>query len=69
MSPAFAEKITHAGSSDAQTIGSSDLANRLRNAAIKAERAALIRVWREHRISDEVLHQLEEILDYKEAHS
>ena len=65
----FAEKITLAGSSDAKTIGSSDVANRLRHAAIKAERAALIRVWREHRISDEVLHQLEEILDYKEAHS
>lgn len=65
----FAEKITRAGSRDAQTIGSSDLANRLRQAAIKAERAALIRIWRDHRISDEVLHQLEEILDYQEAHS
>jgi len=65
----FAEKITRAGSSAAQTIGSSDIANRLRHAAIKAERAALIRVWREHRISDEALHQLEEILDYKEVHS
>jgi len=65
----FAEKVTRAGSKDGQTIGSPDLANRLRHAAIKAERAALIRVWREHRISDEALHQLEEILDYKEAHS
>lgn len=65
----FAEKITLAGSSAAQTLGGSDLANSLRNAAIKAERAALIGIWREHRISDEVLHQLEEILDYQEAHS
>jgi len=65
----FAEKVTRAGSKAGQTIGSSELANRLRHAAIKAERAALIRVWRDHRISDEVLHQLEEILDYQEAHS
>lgn len=29
----------------------------------------MIRVWHKHRISDEVLHQLEKILDYQEAHS
>jgi len=65
----FAEKVTRAGSKAAQTIGSADVVNRLRHAAIKAERAALIRAWREHRIGDEVLHQLEEILDYQEARS
>ena len=63
----FAEKITYTGSNPAQTVGVSELANRLRRAAIKAERAALIDVWHEHRISDEVLHQLEETLDYQEA--
>jgi hypothetical protein len=41
----------------------------LRCAATKVERAALMRVWHEHRISDKVLHQPEEILDYEEVHS
>jgi monovalent cation/hydrogen antiporter len=64
----FAEKLTHTGLNTAPTIGGADLANRLRYAAIKAERAALIRTWREHRIGDEVLHHFEEILDYQETH-
>jgi monovalent cation/hydrogen antiporter len=64
----FAEKITlsipqglvlsHSGA---------DSAKRLREAAVKAERQELIRVWRENRISDEVLHHLEEDLDYQES--
>ena len=41
-------------------------AKRLRLAAIQAERQALLRIWRENRIGDEVLHQLEEKLDYQE---
>ena len=64
----FAEKITlsvpqglvlsHSGA---------DTAKRLRDAAVKAERQELIRVWRENQISDEVLHHLEEDLDYQES--
>ena len=40
----------------------------LRHAAIRAERRELIRLWRNNEISDEVMHHLEEILDYQEAH-
>ncbi len=64
----FAEKITlsvpeglvlrHSGADDAR---------RLRNAAVKAERQELIRLWRENQISDEVLHHIEEALDYQES--
>jgi monovalent cation/hydrogen antiporter len=64
----FAEKITlavpeglvlrHSGADDAQ---------RLRSAAVKAERQELIRLWRENHISDEVLHKIEEDLDYQES--
>ena len=46
----------------------SELNDRLRRAAILAERAELIRLWRENKISDEVMHHLEEILDYQQAH-
>ena len=45
-----------------------ELLKRLRHAAIRAERTELIRLWRDNEISDEVLHHLEEILDYQEAH-
>jgi CPA1 family monovalent cation:H+ antiporter len=44
-----------------------DLARRLRRAAIRAERQALLHLWRQQHIGDEVLHHLEEVLDYKEA--
>jgi CPA1 family monovalent cation:H+ antiporter len=44
------------------------LMSRLRHAAILAERKELIRLWRDNEISDEVMHHLEEILDYQEAH-
>jgi CPA1 family monovalent cation:H+ antiporter len=44
-----------------------ELVKRLRHAAIQAERRELIRLWRENEISDEVMHHLEEILDYQEA--
>ncbi len=36
-------------------------------AAVRAQREALIRIWRAGGISDEVLHHLEEELDYEEA--
>jgi Na+/H+ antiporter len=45
-----------------------ELSARLRHAAILAERRELIRLWRDNEISDEVMHHLEEILDYQEAH-
>jgi CPA1 family monovalent cation:H+ antiporter len=45
-----------------------ELVKRLRHAAIQAERRELIRLWRENEISDEVMHHLEEILDYQQAH-
>jgi CPA1 family monovalent cation:H+ antiporter len=64
----FAEQITlavpdgivlrHSGADDAK---------RLRAAAVKAERQELIRLWRENLISDEVLHKIEEHLDYQES--
>jgi len=34
---------------------------------VKAERQELIRLWRENQISDEVLHHIEEDLDYQES--
>ncbi len=43
------------------------LAKAMRLAAIRAERQELIRVWRESLVSDEVLHHLEEELDYEES--
>jgi CPA1 family monovalent cation:H+ antiporter len=45
-----------------------ELEMRLRHAAIQAERRELIRLWHDNEISDEVMHHLEEILDYQEAH-
>ena len=43
------------------------LLKELRRVAINAERAELIRLWRENEIGDEVLRHQEEILDYQEA--
>jgi len=34
---------------------------------VKAERQELIRLWREDLVSDEVLHTIEEDLDYQES--
>jgi CPA1 family monovalent cation:H+ antiporter len=42
-------------------------AKRMRLAAVRAERRELIRLWQEGEISDEVLHHLEEELDYEES--
>jgi monovalent cation/hydrogen antiporter len=65
----FAEKILEAEPSGAEEQAEADIAKRLRVAAVRAERAELIRIWRLNRISDEVLHQLEEELDYREQES
>jgi CPA1 family monovalent cation:H+ antiporter len=63
----FAEKITIAPPGGQILTGGADIAKRLRSAAIRAERQELIRIWRENRISDDVLHHLEEDLDYQES--
>jgi CPA1 family monovalent cation:H+ antiporter len=64
----FAEKITLAvpGGLVLSHSGADD-ARRLRAAAVKAERQEMIRLWRENQISDEVLHRIEEALDYQES--
>jgi monovalent cation/hydrogen antiporter len=45
-----------------------DLTAQLRHEVVIAERRELIRLWRDNQISDEVMHHLEELLDYQEAH-
>jgi len=63
----FAEKVRIAPPGGQILTGGADVAKRLRSAAIKAERQELIRIWRENKISDDVLHHLEEDLDYQES--
>ncbi|MGC2517764.1 MAG: Na+/H+ antiporter [Burkholderiales bacterium] len=63
----FAEQITLAVPTGVILSRGTDHARRLRQAAIMAERQELIRIWRENQISDGVLHQLEEDLDYQES--
>ena len=63
----FAEKVRIAPPGGHVLSGGGDLARWLRSAAIRAERQELIRIWRENRISDDVLHRLEEDLDYQES--
>jgi CPA1 family monovalent cation:H+ antiporter len=68
ISAEFAEK----NAADADTAMSEEqaaMARRLRGAAIDAERRELIRIWRDNQISDDVLHEFEEELDYKESHA
>jgi CPA1 family monovalent cation:H+ antiporter len=68
ISAEFAEKNA---AGDAEASVSEDharLARQLRHAAIHAERQELIRIWRENQISDDVLHEFEEEIDYKESH-
>lgn len=64
----FAEKIARAFSQDGLDAGDNDVARRLRRVAISAERRELIRIWRANQISDDVLHHIEEDLDYQESH-
>jgi len=63
----FAEKVALALPSGEVLHAGGDPAKRLRRAAIEAERRELIRIWRENQISDDVLHHLEEDLDYQES--
>ena len=63
----FAEKITLWFPGGGLIEHGADPAKRLRRAALKAERQELIRLWRDNHISDEVLHHIEEDLDYQES--
>ena len=64
----FAEKIARAFADGPAPDNSGEPGRRLRQAAIKAERQELIRIWRENHISDDILHHIEEDLDYQESH-
>ncbi|MCE9640051.1 MAG: cation:proton antiporter, partial [Betaproteobacteria bacterium] len=64
----FADKIERAFAEGPAVERDSELARRLRQAAIQAERRELIRIWRESQISDDILHHIEEDLDYQESH-
>lgn len=64
----IADRIALAAPEGLEVTPRSELVARLRHAAILAERRELIRLWRDNEISDEVMHHLEEILDYQEAH-
>lgn len=64
----FADKAAHALPDAAAKSREANFAKSLRQAALRAERDELIRIWRENQISDEVLHHLEEDLDYQESH-
>lgn len=63
----FAEKVTVGVATGEVLHARADPARQLRRAAIEAERRELIRIWRENEISDEVLHLIEEDLDYQES--
>jgi len=65
----FAEQVTVAVGPGVVLSPGANLVKRLRQAAVRAERQELIRVWRANQISDEVLHRLEESLDYQESRS
>ncbi|OHC72306.1 MAG: Na+/H+ antiporter [Rhodocyclales bacterium RIFCSPLOWO2_02_FULL_63_24] len=64
----IADRIALAAPDGLELTPRTELVKRLRHAAIKAERRELIRLWRDNEIGDEVMHHLEEILDYQEAH-
>jgi CPA1 family monovalent cation:H+ antiporter len=64
----IATRISLAAPDGLEQTPRAELMMRLRRAAIQAERGELIRLWRDNEISDEVMHHLEEILDYQEAH-
>ena len=63
----FAERLALAAADASTGAVEAGQARDLRIAAIRAERRELIRVWQENHISDDVLHDLEEELDYQES--
>jgi CPA1 family monovalent cation:H+ antiporter len=62
------DRIALAAPAGLELSPQAELVRRLRHAALQAERRELLRLWRDNEISDEVMHHLEEILDYQEAH-
>lgn len=64
----LADRIALAAPNGGESTPRTELIKRLRHTAIQAERRELIRLWRQNAISDEVMHHLEEILDYQEAY-
>ena len=68
ISAEFAEKNAAGDADAAVSEEQAEQARRLRHVAVGAERQELIRIWRESQISDAVLHEFEEELDYKESH-
>jgi CPA1 family monovalent cation:H+ antiporter len=63
----FAEQVGFAAGPGVVLSPGANLVKRLRQAGVRAERVELIRIWRENQISDEVLHHIEEALDYQES--
>ncbi|HUR87467.1 MAG TPA: Na+/H+ antiporter [Ramlibacter sp.] len=61
------ERIAVAAAQGRQLTPKLEWINGLRHAVIKAERAELIRLWRENQIGDEVMHHMMEQLDYEQA--
>jgi CPA1 family monovalent cation:H+ antiporter len=63
----FGDRMAAASPLAQQPDSTPAVARRLRLAAVRAEREELIRIWRAGEISDDVLHHLEEELDYEES--
>jgi monovalent cation/hydrogen antiporter len=63
----FADRMAVASPLAQMSDSSHANATRIRLAAVRAERDELIRLWQEGEVSDEVLHHLEEELDYEES--
>ncbi|HYF17844.1 MAG TPA: Na+/H+ antiporter [Ramlibacter sp.] len=63
----ISERIALSASEGEDLSPRMDLVNRLRHAAIAAERTELLRLWRGNEIGDEVMHHLMEMLDYEQA--
>ncbi|MBK0392911.1 Na+/H+ antiporter [Ramlibacter algicola] len=63
----IADRIAVVASEDEELTPRLDTVNRLRQAAIAAERGELIRLWRANEIGDELMHHLMEMLDYDQA--
>lgn len=64
----IAERIALVSSETEDLTPRLEMVNKLRQAAIAAERKELIRLWRGNEISDEVMHHVMELLDYEQAH-
>lgn len=64
----IADRIAMVSSDCEERTPRMELVNRLRHAAIQAERRELLRLWRGNEIGDEVMHHLTELLDYEQAH-